>query len=277
MNNISLKSVDLLPGFWEKRYQTNAETSMKHVLDRFEETGRMDALRFCYDGKKPLHIFYDSDVAKWIESVAYLLVKDRPKYAEYERIVDELVESMKTHQAETGYLNSYFQQIEPQNIFTRRADHELYCAGHLTEAACAYYEATQKRDFLDVMLKYVDYIERAFVTEQTAKFYTCGHEEIELALLRLYKITNDKKHLKLAKHFIFTRGTKNESLPTANEKYDQSNLPARELREAEGHAVRALYFYAALAQYAFEQNDRELFTTCKTLLEDETNEKIPYT
>ena len=192
---VSFRDVVLEDGFWKDRYDLNKNVSIKSVRDRFEETFRFDALRFNYLKKAGrLHVFYDSDAAKWIEGVAYLIEHDREAMKEHEALVDELVDCMAAAQRDDGYLNSFFQQIDPQNIFKKRDCHELYCCGHLIEAAIAYDRATGKRKMLDVMERYCDCIERAFITEKTAAFATPGHEEIELALFKLYRYTKNEKY-----------------------------------------------------------------------------------
>lgn len=277
VKNISFNNVNFDNGFWKLRYDLNRQVSIKSVYERFEASGRFDALRFCYaEGKPYPHIFFDSDVAKWIEAVAYLIQKDKNGYSEEQKIIDELVEDMAKNQLESGYLNSHFIQIEPQNIFTDRSCHELYCAGHLIEAAIAYDKATAKRKMLEVMLRYVDYIEKAFIFKKTAKFTTGGHEEIELALLKLYEHTGTKKYLDLALWFINNRGNNKEG-PLSNvfnKKYDQSEIPVRTLEEAEGHAVRAVYLYVAMSEAALKTKDKELQTACERLFDNIINKRM---
>ena len=143
-------------------------------------------------------------MAKWIEGAAFLIEKKRDE--ELEEIIDHTAGLIEKNQREDGYFNSYFLTLEPSAIFSRRSDHELYCTGHLIEAAIAYHTATGKDRLLKCMLKNVDYIYRIFVEEQSAGFVTPGHEEIELALLKLYEHTKDQKHLALARFFINSRG-----------------------------------------------------------------------
>ena len=160
VKEISFKNVKFNNGFWKVRTDLNRNVSVNNVYERFEETGRMDALRFNYEeGKKPpLHIFFDSDVAKWMESVGYLVESDPDSCSKEQAIIDEIVEQMKKNQYENGYMNSYYQQIKPNEIFTDRNCHELYCAGHLIEAAIAYERATGKSGLMEVMDKYIDHI-----------------------------------------------------------------------------------------------------------------------
>ncbi len=281
IENISFEKVTFDGGFWKQRYDLNRFTSLESVYKRFEESGRFDALRFNYaEGKPYPHIFYDSDVAKWIEAVGYLIIKNGG-YEKEQKIIDDLVDDMAKNRLESGYLNSHFIQIEPENIFKRRGDHELYCAGHLIEAAISYDKATGKHKFLDVMKKYVDCIERAFVIEKTAEFRTCGHEEIELALLKLFDYTADKKYLDLAMFFINERGVTNEfhtdkEHPVAifNSVYDQSEVPVRELESAEGHAVRAVYLYIAMCEAYLKTGDESLKKACLRLFDDITTKKM---
>lgn len=278
INNINFTNISINDGFWKERYNLNKNISLESVYKRFEETGRFDALRFNYDENKIYpHIFFDSDVAKWIEAVGYLILKDKNGFDKEQEIIDALVDSMEQHQLENGYLNSHFIQVNPDKIFKIRGDHELYCAGHLIEAAISYYQATNKDKFLKVMEKYLLCIEDAFIINKTASFSTCGHEEIELALLKLYDFTNNSKYLDMAKFFINTRGTIKEVSvwdELFNNKYDQSEIPVRDLVEAEGHAVRAVYLYISMSELALKTNDKELFDACERVFNDIINTKL---
>ncbi len=270
IKNLSFKNVTFDGGFWKFRYDLNRNVSLENVYHQFEASGRFDALRFIYkDGKGEYpHKFFDSDVAKWIEAVGYL-IKKNGGYEKEQAVVDALVSDMERNQLENGYLNSHFIQVEPDKIFTDRDGHELYCAGHLIEAAISYDDATGKDAFLKVMKKYVDYIEHAFVTEKTAKFRTGGHEEIELALLKLFDYTSDKKYLNLAMHFLNERGAPPEPWHTTyNETYNQSNVPVRDLKLAEGHAVRAAYLYTAMSEAFIKTGDERLLSACSKLFND---------
>ena len=204
-----------LGGFWKNRFDINKAVTIPTVYDRFSDTGRFDAFKFEWkegQPKKP-HIFWDSDVAKWIEAVAYTVTLCPDK--ELEAVVDGVVDLIEKNQGDDGYFNIYYTVCEPENRFTNRMQHELYCAGHLTEAAVAYYKATGKDKFLRLMQKYMDYIEKVFIIEDSASFNTPGHEEIELALVKLYDCTGEKKYLDMSRHFVDTRGTskKDEDSP----------------------------------------------------------------
>ena len=276
IENISFENVTFDSGFWKSRYDLNREVSLESVYRRFEETGRFDALRFRYEkGISPYpHIFFDSDVAKWIEAVGYLVQKNGG-YEKEQAVIDALVCDMAANQKKSGYLNSHFIQIEPENAFSNRDRHELYCAGHLIEAAIAYGKATGKHAFLDVMKKYVACIEKAFVIQKTAAFRTGGHEEIELALLKLFDYTGERRYLDLALYFINERGKTHEAnWERMNDKYDQSEMPVRNLMSAEGHAVRAVYLYTAMCEAYLRTGDEALHAACLRLFEDITERKM---
>ncbi|MGI6172674.1 MAG: glycoside hydrolase family 127 protein [Christensenellales bacterium] len=265
---ISMQNVHLTEGFWADRQRLSREASLWGIYDRFAETGRFDAIDCTYkegDAIKP-HIFWDSDVAKWIESAAYLLMEQRDE--KIERTIDDIARRYKAQQWEDGYINSYFTPVEPHNRFTRYTDHELYCLGHLLEAAVAYAQATGKEDFLHTLLKYVDLVDRVFRVERYAGFDTPGHEEIELALYKVYLYTGDEKYLELMRYFVDARGTgkKDKTYDVfGTNKYSQAHLPVREQKTAEGHSVRAMYLYCAMADLVYQDDDEELCKACEEL------------
>ncbi len=271
MKTFGYESVKLTPCYLYDKQELNRKVSINSVYDRFDETGRIGAFNFDYkegDEKRP-HIFWDSDVAKWMEGAAYIMKHhDAP---DLEAKVAALVEKIKKNQGEDGYFNIYFTVVEPNARFTDRDKHELYCAGHLMEAAVAYASVSGKTEFLDCMEKYADYINKVFIEEKSAAFYTPGHQEIELALIRMYRYTGKKKYLDMATYFLNTRGTKKEKFDT--EQF-QTHLPVREQTEALGHSVRAMYLYTGMAMLAKETGDTSLFDACKTLWNDVTTKKM---
>lgn len=194
-----------------------------------------------------------------------------------EAAVDHIVSLIEKHQDPSGYFNIFFTVVEPENRWKKRTEHELYCAGHLIEAAVAYSHATGKDKFLKLMCKYADHIENVFVKEKSANFTTPGHEEIELALVKLYHATGEKRYLNLSKFFIDNRGPQNnpqEYYPWANAYYSQDNLPVRELSVADGHAVRAVYLYCGMADLAYEFDETSLFDACKRLFENIAHKRM---
>ncbi len=274
--SVNFDDVKLKDGFWLKRYELNKDVSIESVKQRFEDTGRFDALRFNHaETGKDVHIYYDSDVAKWIEAVAYLIERNPDYGKSYESFIDELIDCMEKNQRADGYLNSYFLQIEPDAVFTRRSDHELYCAGHLIEAAVAYHKATGKDKLLRMMEKYCDCIERAFITDKTAAFTTPGHEEIELALIKLYRHTGNKKYLEMSEFFLKNRGTGKDLLEQNDTEFTkQDDADVYGLREANGHSVRAFYLYSGIADLAAETDDEKLFSAVNAVFDDIVERKM---
>ena len=257
-----------LGGFWKNRFDINKNATIPTVYDRFSETGRFDAFKCDWKEGQPKrpHIFWDSDIAKWIEAVAYAITKCPD--GRLEEIVDGVVDLIEKNRDESGYFNIYFTVCEPENRFTNRMAHELYCAGHLIEAAVAYKNATGKDKFLRLMCDYADYIEKVFFIEDSAEFSTPGHEEIELALVKLYEATGEKRYLEMSRRFVDKRGTskKDEDSPFyISHAYDQSHKPVREMENATGHSVRATYLYCAMADLALRLGDKSLLDACKRL------------
>lgn len=273
---VTFDKIEITDGFWKEKQELFYNTTIKAVYDRFEETGRFEALKFNWKEGMPNkpHIFWESDVTKWIEGAAYFLQK-KPD-AELEAMVDELVDRMVKTQDENGYLNAYFTVVEPDARFTRRTDHELYCAGHLVEGAIAYAKATGKTAMLQVAIKYIDLIDRVFRIEHSAGFDTPGHEEIELALIKLYDYTGEERYKLLAEYFIDTRGTssRDETYSFTDQEHMQSHLPVREQVTAEGHSVRALYLYSGMADLALKNHEEKLYEICKTLFSNIVNKRM---
>ncbi len=228
-------------------------------------------------------VFQDTDAAKWLEAVAYVLEISPDK--DLERLADETIQLIGKAQCEDGYLNTYFTIKAPKLRWTNlKEGHELYTAGHMIEAAVAYYEATGKKAFLHIVERFADLICRVFGPEEGKCHGYPGHQEIELALIRLYRVTGREDYRRLAKYFIDQRGVgENYFLTEEKEdgysrifpefagydtKYSQSHLPVREQRTAEGHAVRAVYMYCAMADLAGLYQDEGLMRACRTLWED---------
>lgn len=270
MKLFSFDKVELKSGFLKDKQELNRKITINAVYDRFYETGRIGSFKCNWrtgDENKP-HIFWDSDVAKWMEGAAYILKKTPDEALEAK--VEEIIDDMEKNQRTDGYFNIYFITVDPANRFKNRDWHELYCAGHLLEAAVAYADATGKDRFLNIMEKYMDYITKVFVHEKSAAFTTPGHEEIELALVRAYRFTGKKKYLDLAAFFINERGMREDE----KTEYNQSHAPVREQDEALGHSVRAMYLYTAMADLAYELKDEKLNEACHKLYHDVVDKKM---
>jgi len=282
-----LTDVEITDAFWAPRLDVNRNATLPIQYDQCKTTGRLDAMTW-KKGKGPTpHIFWDSDTAKWIEAAAYSLATHPDR--KLQRKVDRVIDAFADAQCEDGYLNSYFTQVEPDKRWSNIRDrHELYCAGHLMEAAVAYYEATGKRKLLDVMSRYADTIDTVFGPRTGQRRGYPGHEEIELALVKLYNATGQKRYLDLSKFFIDERGAQPhffhaEAVARGDDpkrfhfhtyQYCQSHLPVREQREVVGHAVRACYLYAGMADVAGATGDRTLLAACKRLWKNVTERRM---
>ena len=288
MDFMKNKNVILERGYWKSKEEINRKITMEAVWHRFVETGRIKAFVFDYkeDEGFKIHHFWDSDVAKWMEAAAYFIGKG---YDEFTERMEYLIDGLINNQMDDGYFNSFYQY--PGKIggrFTDRNMHELYCAGHLMEAACAYYEATGKDRFLKAMERYADLIEKIFIKEESAAFATPGHEEIELALVKMYKTTGNEKYLEMAEFFVDKRGCSEKDI---NEKwgmvgyiggggmkhlscYAQNHLPVREQTTAEGHAVRAMYLYSAMADLACICGEDVLGCACEKIFDNIVSKRM---
>ena len=264
----------VLPYQWDAINDRIEDAEPSHSLENF----RIAAGESQGDFKGA--VFQDTDVAKWLEAVAYTLATDRDP--ELEKTADEVIDLIGRAQCEDGYINTYYTIREPENRWTNlKSNHELYTAGHLLEAAVAYYEATGKRKFLEIMMRFADLICKVFGPGENQLHGYPGHQEIELALVKLYRVTGDKKYLDMAKYFIDTRGVgenyflqeiakrnggkDSEEARNYDTRYAQSHLPVREQETAEGHAVRFVYMCCAMADIAEETDDAELLEACKKL------------
>lgn len=231
-------------------------------------------------GKRQGTVFQDSDVAKWLEAVAYSLAS-HPN-AQLEATADDIIALIGRAQCEDGYLNTYFTLVENGVRWKNLTEgHELYVAGHFIEAAVAYYETTGKRNLLDIMCRNADLICQVFGPAEDQMHGYPGHSEIELALVRLYHATGAQRYLELAKYFIDMHGQSPnyflEEMRRPDYKlifpefagyrpiYSQSHLPVREQHTAEGHAVRAVYLYCGMADIAQEYQDVSLLEACMDL------------
>lgn len=278
-DSIPFDKIRIRSGFWADKQKLVRDVTLDSVYDRFYETGRIGAFEMDYKKGDPgqPHFFWDSDVAKWMESVAYL-TRQSPMPEEEAR-VDHLVDCIERGRIKEGpykgYFNIYFQCVQPDMIFKDRDCHELYCAGHLLEAALAYERATGKDKFLSLMIDYMKLIKRVFMDEGSADFSSPGHEEIELALVKLYDRTKDEQWLDLARFFVEKRGLGSKpGKDSIHSHYSQDHLPAREQLTAWGHAVRACYFYCAMADVAKRTGDEGLLYACKSLFDNISQRKM---
>ena len=253
--------------FWAPRIESNRTVTLPQCFHQCEITNRIrnfDVASGAVEGKFDGIYFNDSDVYKVIEGAAYtLLVHPDPELDKY---LDDLIAKFAAAQQDDGYLNTYYTLVEPDKRWSNLpVMHELYCAGHLFEAAVAHYRATGKRNLLDIAIRFADYIDSVFGEDRMIG--VAGHEEIELALVKLYEVTGEIRYLNLAKFFIDKKGLKGTE-------YNQDQLPVREQSEIVGHAVRAMYLYTGVADVAKYTGDQALMATMDRIWQDVTQKKM---
>ena len=232
-------------------------------------------------GKHYGMVFQDSDVYKWLEAVAYALHQHQDD--DLQKIADGIIDLLAKAQQSDGYLNTYFTIEAPERRYKRLyQSHELYCAGHFIEAAVGYYSVTKNQKILDIACKLANHIDDVFGSEDGKIHGYDGHEEIELALLRLFELTKNDKYKNLANFFLYERG-KNpnffkeqqktdpstkpviEGMESFRPEYYQNHKPILEQETAEGHAVRVMYMCTGMAMLARLNNDEKMFEACKRL------------
>lgn len=269
---VRLVSEQVIPYQWEALNDRLENTERSYCIRNFRLAAGLET------GKRLGAVFSDTDAYKWLETLAYCLESGSGR--EYEPIADGLIELIAAAQCPDGYLNTYFSVSAAEKRWSNLTEgHELYCAGHLIEAAVAYYNATGKTALLTVAVRFADLICTEFSAPEDRR---CpGHQEIELALMKLYHLTGREKYASLARHFIEVRGTApnflQETLRTLgpdriypdfadyDAAYAQSSCPPIEQRRAEGHAVRAMYMYSAMADLAEVFRDDVLRQACEAL------------
>lgn len=281
LTKINFTSVKINDNFWSPRLRRHQETTIKSCLEKCETEERILNFERVYNGNKSEGFtgvaFNDSDVYKVIEGIGYSL-QNNPN-EELEKYVDEIIDKIAMAQQEDGYLDNYFVLGKIDERWTDMMAHELYCAGHMIEGAIAYKNATGKRKFLDVAIKFADHIVGVFGDGN--KNWIVGHQEIELALVKLYRETNEKKYLNLAKWFIEQRGHNCEWTDKVwsrekygGKKYNQDDKPIRELSEITGHAVRAMYYFCGVADIASIENETSYMDALYRLWDNTVNRNM---
>jgi DUF1680 family protein len=290
-----LKQVRIRDDFWSERVSLVHDTiipyqwkCMNDQVPDAEPSHCLDNFRMAAGEKKGEFygaVFQDTDIAKWLEAVGdTLAVTDDP---ELEARADAAIDLICRAQQKDGYLDTYFIVKEPGKRWTNLCEgHELYTAGHMMEAAVSYYQGTGKRKFLDAVSRLADLLCRTFGPEEGKTHGYPGHPEVEIGLIRLADVTGEKKYLDLAKYFVDTRGTGENwflqemkrpgfrhifpEFDPYDPAYSQSDIPVREQTRAEGHAVRAMYLYSAMADLADAYHDETLLDACRRLWDDAT-------
>ena len=272
LSAVPLTDVRIDDAFWAPRQKVTREKTLPHNLKMCEETGRIDNFVKAagrMEGKFEGYFFNDSDVYKALEGAAYALMLERDP--ELERYVDEVIAKIAAAQEPDGYLNTYFALTDSEERWSNlRVRHELYCAGHLIEAAVAHHQATGQRTLLDVAVKFADLIDTLFGPDK--RHDIPGHEEMELALVKLARLTGEERYNKLAEFFIEQRGRAEQRELYGD--YCQDHLPVREQNEIVGHAVRAMYLYSGVADVAALMGDQGYIDAMDRIWNDVVRRKI---
>ncbi len=269
---VNFSNVTVTDAFWKPKmdlvatktlaacvYQTEVKTAR---IRNFEKVARKK-------GEQHEGIFFDdSDVFKAIEAMSYAIKTNKDKNLEAK--ADEWIDKIAAAQLEDGYLNTYYTLTGLDKRWTDMSMHEDYIGGHMIEAAVAYYDATGKRKFLDVVIKWANYFDSLFGPGK--RDWVTGHQELELALVKLYRVTKDKKYLNLADWLLSERGKKLAKGYTWSQwkdtAYTQDVVPVKEQKEITGHAVRAMYLYTGAADVAAHTGDQEYVTAMRRVWED---------
>jgi DUF1680 family protein len=301
---LARSQVKIQDGFWKHWRDLIGETTLVHQFEEMRAEGQMDAMlldRRMHRGRELADpwadagywggsIFWDSDLAKWLEAASARLEQTRD--AALEARVEEVIGLFERAQQPDGYVNSHILTWRPQHRFKNLRDlHELYCAGHLIEAAVVHFEATGQDRLLRIAQRFADHIAARFGRETGQIRGYCGHPEIELALLRLYHVTKERRYLDLCRYFIDERGQspnffEQEAVarldsrpfrpnhPGSPYAYMQAHEPIRKQTKVVGHAVRAMYLLAAAAGLALEDGDADLLAVCERLWQDVITTKL---
>lgn len=268
---VGFAEVKIDDGFWKPRMDKVSTVTLQACINYTEfKTPRIRNFeRAAAKSGKHEGIYYDdSDVYKALEAMAYSL-RNHPDVA-MEKKADEWIEKIAAAQMPDGYLDTYFQLRDISKRWTDIEKHEDYNAGHLMEAAVAYYNTTGKRKLLDVAIRLADHIDTTF--RVAGKHWVSGHEEIELALMKLYHLTNNDRYLKLANWYLEQRGHSYGYSPVwtdpRSHEYYQDDKTVKDADKIKGHAVRAMYLYTGTADVAAVTQDPDYLKAMERVWED---------
>ncbi len=270
---VAFPQVRVQDTFFAQRRATNTKVTLEHALAQLEQTGTLGNFDLVAQGKHDGfqgYVFQDSDAYKALEAIAFSLAEQRDPALEAK--FDAAVARIGKAQQPDGYLNTaYTVQARGPHFANLRDDHELYCAGHLFEAAAAHFQATGKRNLLDIAVKYADLLVRTFGPEEGRRAGYGGHPGIELALVKLARITNDENYLDLAKHFVLQRGSKffatehKQDPETYDGRYWLDHVPVLQMQAIAGHAVRAAYLMSGATDIATVTGNQELLRAVRRI------------
>lgn len=268
-------AVTFTSGFWAERQAMNHKASLKHGYAMLHKAGNFHNLKLAagaatgnYRGMN----FADENIYKWLEAMGWEL--GRAPDPELQSLADEAIHLIAAAQQPDGYLDSYYQVVEPGAKWSDLDfGHELYCAGHLTQAAIAFQRALGDDRLLKVVVRLFDHVESVFGPGKREE--ACGHPEVEMALVELARLTGEERYRNLAQFFVDQRGkNKMRGLGANGPTYHQDHVPVREVQEVAGHAVRQMYLATAIADLYMESGEQALLETAARLWEDMTRGKM---
>ena len=266
--SVNFSQIKITDKFWNSRINAVTNVSIPVCIDQTEvKTGRIRNFEkvAAKKGEKHEGIYYDdSDVYKALEAIAYSLSNHPDPLLE--KKAEEWIDKIAAAQLPDGYLNTYYTLVDISKRWTDMDKHEDYCAGHLIEAAIAYFNATGKRKLLDVAIRFANHIDSTFRLQN--RHWVSGHQGIELALVKLYKTTGNKNYLDLSDWYLEQRGHGYFDKKLGSKDYCQNRLPLREETEISGHAVRAMYLFTGAADVAAAKNDTGYLKAIKKIWED---------
>lgn len=272
---LPLRNVKITDGFWLRQQMTNRAVTLQDGYEKLERAGNFANLRHAAGwSDEPYRgpVFMDEDLYKWLEAVSHEIQNTGDPALV--KLADETVALLAAAQQPDGYLNSYFQVVAPNKRWTDLDHgHEMYCAGHLIQAAVAHHRATGSTSLLDIAVRFADYIAGIFGPD--GRHDTCGHPQIEMALVELYRETGAGRYLKLAQFLVDQRGRgKMAGLGPYGPEYHQDRVPVREAQHVEGHAVRQLYLGAGVTDLYLETGEQSLLDAMLRLSRDAVSRKM---
>ena len=270
IEQIDFSHVKINDNFWSPRLSKHVSATLPVCIDQIEnQTGRIRNFENAAKGEgEHSGIFFDdSDVYKALEGIAYSLINNPDP--ELEKKADEWIDKFAAAQQPDGYINTFYTLTGLDKRWTNMDKHEMYCAGHMIEAGVAYYQATGKRKLLDVCIRMADHMMSQFGPGK--RHWVPGHEEIELALVKLYQTTQEQKYLDFAYWLLEERGHGHGTMGDEgkwNPVYYQDIVPVRQLTDISGHAVRCMYLYCGMADVAALKNDTGYIAAMDRLWDD---------
>lgn len=279
---VPFNQVEIKDAFWSPRRETNRLVSIPHNIKMLQDAGNIKNFELAAAGARTGYsgpVFMDSDLYKGMEAAAYSLATQPDP--ELDKTLDGIIAKIAAAQMPNGYLNTHFQVNDPDHKWTNLRDwHELYCAGHLFEAAVAHFQATGKRSLLNVAIKLADHIDSVFGEAPGKRLGYPGHPEIELALVKLARATGEQRYFELAKFFVMNRGKKffatehNTPLNEYDGSYWQDDMPIFDHRNIKGHAVRAAYLLSGTVDVASETGDERLLKMVRRVWRNTTEKQM---